>query len=126
LRYNELAEVTRCHSCHGDTEYRYTFSGQYRQEIVDCQIRCQDNTWKTIFKGSVFDFINKFSTDGVQWKKFSKNNYDVFYSKEKAERELKNHMENAGKLLYHCELDNINVVALKREIDFLKKILKEF
>jgi hypothetical protein len=60
IRANELAQFTRSHDQHSDTEYRYT--------LVDTHLTVQagywvgDNKrWQTEFKGRLVDFLNEYN-----------------------------------------------------------------
>lgn len=61
---NKGAEITRCHSVHGDTDYRYFISGT-GNGLVTCHSRhvsLEDDEgfsthWKEIFSGSLNKFI---------------------------------------------------------------------
>ena len=61
---NKGAEITRCHSTHGDTDYRYFISGT-GNALVTCHSRhvsLEDGEgfsthWKEIFSGTLNKFI---------------------------------------------------------------------
>ena len=58
---NERAEITRDHSAHGDTDYRYTVrKGQL--EVEARKLRTNGDmelveSWETIYEGTIADFI---------------------------------------------------------------------
>ena len=61
IRGNERAEVTGSHELHGDTEYRYTISGN--DLIAE---KGYGDDWRTIYSGDWIDFVNKYiSADWV-------------------------------------------------------------
>lgn len=68
LKGNEGAEFTAGHDAHGDTEYRYTLTG----ETLTAWKRYgygDHETWQTFHVGPWFDFVNKYgrgSFDGFE------------------------------------------------------------
>lgn len=62
LRANERAEITGDHESHGDTEYRYTLTGD---QLTAWERRWNGDTptWRVIFEGPLVAFINKYGTD---------------------------------------------------------------
>ncbi len=54
IRGNDRAEITRAHEGHGDTEYRYTVTGN--QLVAE---KGYGDDWKTFYTGDWCDFINQ-------------------------------------------------------------------
>ncbi len=61
IRANDLAEFTARHEAHGDTEYRYTLSGDHlvAEHITSSKI-------VGFFAGPVYEFVNKYRGEGVE------------------------------------------------------------
>jgi hypothetical protein len=70
LRANDAAELTTSHDAHGDTEYRYTLSGE--GDVLTCQKREGDATesWPTQWSGPVHEFVNEHAEDIEDYEPF--------------------------------------------------------
>jgi hypothetical protein len=60
IRANDLAEFTGDHESHGDTEFRYTVNNH---EIKADARDMSTDKWRTIYNGSLAEFINKHGRD---------------------------------------------------------------
>lgn len=62
IRANDLAELTKSHETHSDTEYRYTFVTYQKQTHLKAEKLNDSGSWTVFFEGEWIDFINKYGS----------------------------------------------------------------
>lgn len=64
LRANHGAEIVRSHDQHGDTEFRYDIDGNgFSAEITCLKYLWDGDYWRSVFKGSILEFIERYSAN---------------------------------------------------------------
>lgn len=137
IRANLKAELTESHEAHGDTEYRYTFN----KEVLTCEARIDfGDTWRTVFTGNVYDFINEYRIieyDGKtyeqseEWIAITKPKLDYvpehteYWSKPALTKWLLNHLDKAGRDFLTMTYDNPNLIKIRAETKFYLSVYKK-
>ena len=68
IRGVSLAEITRSHDAHSDTEYRYDLDQSDMSVVAYKSFRDDDDgySWGVVYSGSLVDFINRFHPEGFR------------------------------------------------------------
>lgn len=68
LRANDGAEITTSHSAHGDTEYRYSVSGNGPIATIKAEARYEfTDRWDVEFVGTAAEFVARHGDEFADW-----------------------------------------------------------
>ena len=126
LRAISNSEITSSHEVHGDTEYRYDIV-QTKDEIELICLKLVDwefNCFKLIFRGNIYDFINKYSCEEPFY--FVKASYRGYWTTlsqlETLAKEAKEKLESYSERFPN---NKGNISSMKSTYEGYKKAIEE-